>query len=341
MSQRLRALVRGGCALVAGAALGGAESPARADDSDPSDVVTHVVSSADDLRLSEGGHPYRVRFDPGSRVTLSAGLMASHEEEDATATLELGATLDYRNVVILGVAPDAILWEVDHRIISGFVRPLVHPAGDWPALDAVVYRLCLHRHSESPTLVLPFNPPVSVDFPLDVGLDAEIGRVAVMDVPIARPDDGALVPWVRVGVTRASFLLDPWRSGRVGRSLTLGIGVRYDVELAVAPDFSSARVLHRVAPLTATSVRFRYQTDDGLLALDASAGVAPHWTSEDRWDVLADSTFRLDRTLIAINDQPIGAFAELDYHYIPTTFGEAPLHDARGSVGLSASFNLK
>ena len=107
----------------------------------------------------------------------------------------------------------------------------------------------------------------------------------------------------------------------IGRSLALGVGVRYDVDVYPAPTLQTPVFVHRVAPLTSGSVRFRYQTDDGLLMLDAYGEVAPHWTSDNTWAVLANGSARLDRTLIAINDQPIGAYAEVGYRYLPEGAG--------------------
>ena len=74
---------------------------------------------------------------------------------------------------------------------------------------------------------------------------------------------------------------------------------------------------------------------------DVFGEAAPHWTSENKWAFLANASARVDRTLIAINDQPIGAFAEVGYRYLPEGIGAPALHDVHGTLGISASLSLK
>ena len=291
---------------------------------------------------SESGRLFRVRFDPASRITLNAGLTVIHDGDgSALAAFEGGMSFGYRKIYRFGQGADRITWQIDHQLVSGTVRPFVRPAGDVPSMDATLYRATLQRHSESPSIVLPTSPPRSVAFPFDVGLDAELGRLTVPVTPVALPGFATPQPWLHLGVVRLSFLLDPWRSGQVGRSLALGVGVRYDVDVYGAPTLQTPRFVHRVAPMTSGSVRFRYQTDDGLLMLDAFGEAAPHWTSDNTWAFLANASVRLDRTLIAINDQPIGAYAEAGYRYLPEGAGAPSLHDVRGTLGLSMSLSLK
>jgi hypothetical protein len=296
-----------------------------------------------DYRVSAGGRRYRVRFDPGSRVTLSAGAAVMHDGEgNALAAFEAGFWFGYRKIYRSGAGEGRVSWQIDHQLTSGVVRPTVRPGGgDLPSIDATLYRATLLRHSESPSIVLPLAPPVTIGFPFDVGLDAELGRVTVPVLPVALPGLAPRGPWVHLGVVRTSFTLDPWRTGQPGRSLALGVGVRYDVDIYPSPTLGTPRFVHRVAPLTSGSVRFRYQTDDGLLSLDVFGEAAPHWTSEDTWALLANGSARLDRTLIAINDRPIGAYAEVSYRYLPEGAGAPALHDVRGTLGIAASLSLK
>ena len=295
-----------------------------------------------EYKMSPGGHPYRVTFDPASRITFTGGLTALHDGEgSALAAFEAGLSIGYRKVYTFGTGEGKITWQVEHRIPYGTVRPWVRPIPGVPSFDATLYRATLLRHSETPSIVLPFSPPVTVGFPFDVGLDVELGRVTVPVTPVVLPGFEAKAPWVHVGVVRTSFTLDPWRSGQTGRSFVLGVGVRYDVDVYGAPSIEKPRFVHRVAPLTSGSARFRYQTDDGLLALDVFGEAAPHWTSENKWAFLANANARVDRTLIAINDQPIGAYAEVGYRYLPEGLGAPALHDVHGTLGISASLSLK
>jgi hypothetical protein len=332
---------------VGASAAGGAASPApdkgkQDEDDDEAEDPEDLADKKRSYRIHPSGRRYRVRFDPASRVTFGAGLGVKHDGEgSALAAFEAGFSFSYRKVYRFGAGADRITWQIDHQLTSGLVRPFVRHAGDVPSMDATLYRATLLRHSESPSIVLPVSPPLTIGFPFDVGLDAELGRVIVPVMPVVLPGAVSPEPWVHLGVVRLSFTLDPWRSGQVGRSLALGVGVRYDVDVYPAPTLETPRFVHRVAPLTSGSVRFRYQTDDGLLMLDAYGEAAPHWTSENRWDLLANGAVRLDRTLIALNDLPIGAYAEVGYRYLPEGAGAPALHDVRGTLGIAASLSLK
>lgn len=320
-----------------------AQAPAQASAGEPKSAEKPAKAEEEpEYKVSAGGHPYRVRFDPASRLTVTGGLTVMHDGEgSALAAFEAGFSVGYRKVYTFGAGESRITWQVEHRIPYGTVRPWVRPIAGFPSFDATLYRATLLRHSESPSIVLPFSPPVTVGFPFDVGLDVELGRVTVPVTPVVLPGFDQKQPWVHVGVVRTSFLLDPWRSGKTGRSLALGVGVRYDVDVYGAPTLEKPRFVHRVAPLTSGSARFRYQTDDGLLTLDVFGEAAPHWTSENKWAFLANASARVDRTLIAINDQPIGAYAEVGYRYLPDGLGAPALHDVHGTLGISASISLK
>ncbi|MEZ4296725.1 MAG: hypothetical protein R3B70_17290 [Polyangiaceae bacterium] len=293
-------------------------------------------------RVSEKGRRYRVKFDPASRISLLAGTSVLHDGAgNAAVAFEAGFSLGYRKVYYYGTGEERRSWQFDHTLVSGWVRPFVRPAGELPSMDAALYRGTLLRHSADPSIVLPLSPPLTVGFPFDVGLDAEFGRVTVPAMAVVPAGMSTPVPWIHLGVVRASFTLDPWRPGQAGRALSLGVGVRYDVDVYGAPSLSQPVFVHRVAPLTSGSVRFRYQTDDGLLFMDLFGEAAPHWTSENQWAFLATGTARVDRTLIAVGDQPVSAFAEVGYRYLPEGAGAPSMHDVRGTLGVAMSLSLK
>ncbi|MBK8251380.1 MAG: hypothetical protein IPK82_01765 [Polyangiaceae bacterium] len=295
-----------------------------------------------DYQISEKGRKFRVRFDPASRVSLTMGGSAYHDGNGSVApAVETGFSFQYRKVYRTGAGEGRVFWQIDHQLVSGWVRPFVRPADGVPSLEATLYRATLLRHSESPSIVLPVSPPLTVGFPFDVGLDAELGKVTVPVVPVTLPGFEKPAPWVHLGVVHAAFTLDPWRPGVPGRALALGIGVRYDVDVYGAPTLSAPRFVHRIAPLTSGSARFRYQTDDGIWMMDVYAEATPHWTSENTWSFFGAAHARVDRTLIAINDQPIGAYADVHYQYLPEGAGAPALHDVRATLGVAASLSLK
>jgi hypothetical protein len=306
------------CALAAVLAL--ATQPARAED--------------DAYAVNDAGHRYRVRFDPASRVTLGiAAASVRGEGGKPLVSPEIQASIAYRATSENGTGKDRVAWQIDQRFLAGWAQPSARAAG-LPAFDASLYAVSMLRHDESPNMVLPTSPPIGVPFPFDVGFEAECGRAAVQ--PYAPAASGEKL--VRVGVAQAAVLLDPWRSGLPGRSFSVGIGARYDLDALVA---ARTTVIHRVAPMTAGSLRFRFQTRDGLAVIDARGDAIPHVTSEGRWRFMARASLRAERTIVAIADQPIAAVIDGGYRLDPAT-GPAPVaHDFRASVGLAFNLQLR
>jgi hypothetical protein len=300
---------------------------------------------SDDYLVSEEGRRFRVRFDPASRIWAGvSGAFGNSPGGAITATLELDVGVGYRAVYTWGQGQDEIIWRLDNRWVAGRLWPLHTPVEGVPGLDMALYSVSMHRHDESPRIVLPMSPPVSVPFPFDIGIEIEMGRVfvpAYLPISMTNGANGEGVPMVRVGVLRASAFLDPWRSGRPGRSLEIGVGARYDVEPTGSPTLAEPRMLHRVAPGTAASLRFRFQTDDGLLTLDGRGDFIPHWTSESTWRFMALGSARIERTLLAINDQPISAYFDGSYRHTPESVHTQASDDVRLSAGVAFNISLK
>jgi hypothetical protein len=295
-----------------------------------------------DFMVSPEGRRFRVRFDPASRIWLGlSAAMGPSRDRPLAFPLQADAGLSYRSVFQRGSGTEQVIWQIDHRVLAGWVWPLRRPVENIPALDVTLYAPSFLRHDEAPSVVLPFSPPVSVPFPFDIGLEAEVGRVFV---PAYLPQPfgaGAPVPMIHIGVVRAAAFLDPWRSGKPGRSLEIGAGVRYDLDAYAEPTLHTPRVVHRVAPMTATSIRFRFQTGDGLTVVDCRGDVIPHWTSENTWKLVALSSAHVHRALIAVNDQPIAAVLDGNYRFAPSTAQVDSTHDFRVSLGVAFNLQLK
>ena len=305
-------------------------------------------SEADDFKVSKEGRRFRIRFDPESRIRLgiaSSGSRAANGRPEPG--LELSAGISVRRRYGYGEGPVRVEWQFDQRILTGYIAPTTSPFGDMRSLDATLYGAFAHRHDLSPRIVLPSSPPASIPFPFDIGVEGEIGRVWVPRAQAIGAPDGKAVPLMRIGVARGTGFVDPWRANAPGRSLEIGVGVRYDIDLygartgtGAADSINNPRIVHRVAPMTATSIRFRFETQDGLLQLDARGEVIPHWTSEGTWKVAGLGYVRAERTLIAIEDQPIAAFFESSYRLIPAALEILPLHDVRVSLGITLGIDL-
>lgn len=285
---------------------------------------------------SPEGHRFRVGFDPGSRVWVGIAGAFERDAYPLAGAFEIDAGFGYRSRVTQGKGDELVAWQVDHRALAGWVQPIPRADGR-PAVDATLYGIYMLRHDASPSIVLPTSPPVAFPFPFDIGFESETGHVTTLAYPPAPGTTTAL----RFGVIRGSLFLDPWRSGVPGRSLELGVGARYDIDVVTPRGSSSPVLIHRIAPMTAGSVRFRYQDKRGISVLDARADVIPHFTSEGGWRVMALARLHAERTLIALNDQPFAAFFESGYRYDPATAETAAATDLRVSVGLSMSFGLR
>lgn len=323
-----RSVRRAAQALAAAVALLAA-GPVRAETADPPDYLK-----------APSGRRYRVRFDPGSRIWLGiSGVTARGKSGAVTGAPELDAGLAFRTLHESGVGHDRVTWQVDHRVLAGWVQPLRGAAGV-PPLEATVYGLSMLRHDESPSIVLPSSPPVGIPFPFDVGFETDIGRVSIPAYmpPIPGSDASARA---RLGVIRAALVLDPWRSGRPGRSFEIGIGARYDLDMGLGPDAVNRPLTHRVAPGTAGSVRFRIQSDDGLGVIDCRGDAIPHLSSEGGWRFMALSAVHVERTLIAINDQPFAAVLEGGYRYLPGAQSAEAGSDFRVSLGVAMNIQLR
>ena len=285
-----------------------------------------------DWTTSPEGHRFRVGFDPGSRVWLGVAGALSRDAYPPAAGLEIDAGLGFRTRVSQGKGEELVSWQLDHRALAGWVQPVPRADGR-PALDATAYGIYMLRHDASPSVVLPTSPPVSFAFPFDIGFEAETGHVTTLAYPA--PSTG-----LRFGVLRGALFVDPWRTGLPGRSFEIGIGARYDID-TVSVRGTALPLIHRIAPMTAGSLHFRYQDRRGIAVVDARADVIPHYTTEGLWRVMALGSVRVERTLIAVNDQPFAAFVDGGYRYDPPRVGAPAANDLRVSAGLKVSFGLR
>ncbi|MFO0660458.1 MAG: hypothetical protein U0165_11595 [Polyangiaceae bacterium] len=306
----------------------------------------------------EHGHPYRISFDPSSRIRIGVAmpLVGAHHVEPSSTEVSLG--IAYRSFWVWGVGESRVSWQLDHKILNGWVRPAARswlssrtssldprdsrdPSNE-PPFTGSLYAVSGLRHDSSPRAVLPTSPPRSVPFPFDVGFDAEVGRFSSPMTPPSSRVDGSALRTIRAAVMRGSLFLDPWRSGRPGRSLELGVGPRYDLDLvAVRGSREGWSTVHRVAPFTATSIRFRWQDNDGLTAIDLRAEVVPHWTTERHWATLFLSSAHAERALFAIDDQPIALALDFTAERHPQSELARASTEIRGVAGLVFGLNLR
>lgn len=298
--------------------------------------------SAQDYRRDARGRRFRVRFDPGTRALVGAAIATDPFDEDALQRrhLELSLGFALRTVFASGQGSSRVSWQIDNRLLDGWVQPLRLDMGGLPAMNVVLYQGDFLRHDASPSLTLPTSPPKRLPFPFDVGMQVEAGRLWI---PLASTEPDA-PRTLRVTAGKAGFILDPWRSGEIGRSLEFALAVRYDIDIdGDGEQFEDPVMNHRIAPFTLTSVRWRLQDDDGLTAFDARAESAPHWSSEDGWRWSGAAALRFERVLIAINDIPLAFTLDASWRRHPSSLPRRPdaEDELRATLGAAVLFPLR
>jgi len=281
----------------------------------------------------EQGRSFRVRFDPGSRVWLGALSGAGLSGRGARHLPELDLGAGWRS--IFRFDQEGIQWELDHRFAAGRLSPVPGESGRGPLLDLTGYGFTFLRHAQEPYLLWPGSPPSRLFFPFDVGLEAQVGRLRLA------PGRGDSPDLLRLGAARAVLFLDPWRPGRPGCGLSLGLLVRYDVDLVGKPGLAGAEAVHRLVPLTGGAVRLRFQDSDGLTFIDARAEGWGHWATQGGWGYGLQAQARFERVLIAIDDQPLSAVIEAAADRHPPAGPFPAAWEGRIQAGLSFGFQLR
>lgn len=297
-----------------------------------------------DYRVDARGRRFRVRFDPGTRARVGVAVAASPSGEEALQNrhLELSLGFALRTVFASGQGDSRVSWQIDNRLLDGWVQPLRRDVGGLPAMNVALYQGDFLRHDASPSLTLPTVPPKRLAFPFDVGMQVEAGRFWI---PFSSTERNAPRA-VRVTAGKAGFILDPWRSGETGRSLEFAVAVRYDIDLDIdgeGEQFGDPLVTHRIAPFTFTSLRWRLQDDSGLTAFDTRAESAPHWSSEDGWRWSGAATLHFERILIAVNDAPIAFVMDASWRRHPASAPRRPdvEYELRGTMGFAVLLPLR
>lgn len=295
----------------------------------------------DGFQSDERGRRFRVSFDPGNEARLGVALQRIDGPDDEAAwapAITTGVAL--RSESAEGVGDEAVQWHVEHQLLTGRVTPPgAAIAGDagW-AFEALAYRGTYLRHTEAPYMVLPSNPPRRLFFPFDLGLETDLLRVARRA--------GAALPAgsserLEIGVASAGLLLDPWRTGVSGRRLELGIGARYRVDLEPPPGQGSPqRVVHRVAPFTATSLRLLVEAW-GRARLRLDADCVPHWSSHGGWSLDTEASAAWEQVFVAFNDEPLWTVVRVSHRRRPPGPASTAGEELTVSVGVSLGWQLQ
>ncbi len=290
---------------------------------------TRAAELAQDYVQDDAGRRVRVRFDPSSRVWLGGVVAAIPGATRGAVVAGLEGSIDYERRSESGPRGERVRWQLDHRVLTTTIYPGVGPL--LAPMDATLYRGTYLRHAERAYLTFPSSPPRRVPFPFDIGLDVALGSLWVP----AGPDET-----VRIGAARTGVVLDPWRSGVVGRSLELALVARYDLDWA--PGVPGAKLVHRIAPLTSPQARLRWQDDAGLTRISMQAAWIPQWSSAGAFRAdAAEAHGRVERVLVAVNDQPLALALSADYWRFPGSSSASAASELRVGLGLGLGFQLR
>ena len=281
------------------------------------------------------GRPFRVRFDPASVVRLGMGCTAGPEGDSWMAWSEVTFGLGYRVAIRIDDELETVSWQYDHWFLHGWIRPWTESSFSIPQLDATLYRGSYLRHSSEPHVTFAGE---RLPFPFDIGVDVTVGRTSVPPLQTSGAGDLDLL---HIDIAQGVVFLDPWRTGRSGNSVEIGLGIRYGIDL-IDSEEQEVEVIHHLAPLMGT-FRFRYQDDPGLTVLDLqiSGDLVPHWSSDDTWNWRFEALARFERVLIAVNDEPLAVVLEAAYQYRPPIRSSSDQHEAKLMFGLSWGFQLQ
>lgn len=233
----------------------------------------------------EHGHSFATCFDPWRGI----GVGGSFDVSNGAPGAAFNASARWRGEGDSKSKTDSV-WLSLVELGATQVRPVNALA----AVDVTGASALFRRHVREGVLLLPFNPPVQVPFPLDIAVHASLARY---ERRLSEGDDWSLEP------VRVSVLFDPLRSASSRFHLGLGFTAAYRLRQV------SQALVHEVTPLSAGTVVFSFESEEGLWfargVLTAGGSFAapnPAFSFKARGEV------ELSRVLVAIADQPLSVF---------------------------------
>ncbi len=243
-------------------------------------VLTGRASADPCTGISSRGGRFATCFDPGNRLSLTAGSEG------------FGGELELRSEIHFDDAPD-LVWRLEHQLLE------VNHAAREARFAGTLYRGVYTRHARDGHIVIPLGTPKKVFLPFDIGGLAEVGTLRW------RPDS---LP--RLGIVTIAGLVDFSRATSFRRRLAIGPAARWDVDIEHAPRELGE---HHVAPFTTGIALLRLESLDGRLVGDLHAEAGLVWHSTRGWEPEARAEASLERIMLAINDRPIAVTLGVGY----------------------------
>jgi hypothetical protein len=230
--------------------------------------------------ISSAGGRFATCFDPGNRLSLTAGSEG------------FGGELALRQEVHFDDAPE-LEWRLEHQLFE------VNHAAREARFTGTLYRGIYTRHARDGHIVIPLGTPKKVFLPFDIGGFAEVGSLSW------RPDE---LP--RLGIVKIAGLVDFSRATSFRRRLAIGPAARWSVDIEHAPRELGE---HHVAPFSTAIALLRLESLDGRLIGDLHAEAGLVWHSTRGWEPEARAEASLERIMLAINDRPIAVTLGVGY----------------------------
>ncbi|MBX5483021.1 MAG: hypothetical protein IRZ16_14440 [Myxococcaceae bacterium] len=262
-------------------------------------LLSSAPAATDDcLAPQEDGSTFPICFDPGRGLELGAG--AAWTPRTTTGAGE-GVTLELRAAILLRSGREShskrgSLWFFEQRLLTVVAQP-------FPVLqdfELTAYEGTFRRHLREGFILVPAARPLRLPFPFDVALHAQVGTVE------RRVFDG---PGVRIGVGSAALMIDPIRSTSGRLRLSFGPAMRYDLRT------DGTVWVHEISPFTGARLEAVAETDDGWWAarIEGEGG----WSAIPGQGAFLHgrAVARLERLVLAVNDQPVWIQAEVRAAY--------------------------
>ncbi len=264
------------------------------------------------LRRDSDGRPFVTCFDPGNRLAFTAD------------TDGFGGELRLRHTVH---SEDG---DIDWRLEHGGLQVVA----DGDRARATLYAGRYLRHARDGHVVLPLWPTRKLWVPFDIGAEAEVG-----EVDVAYDADS-----LRLGAVRAALLFELTRASHHRRRVAIGAVARWELDLDRGERAVRA---HTVAPMSLALLDLYLESQDGLTAAGLRAEGGAAWTNADAatgqpgWRTSLRAELRVERVLLAVNDQPISVYALGRYQSPPPGAAAEPwVRDLSGVLGLRLAFSL-
>lgn len=212
-------------------------------------------------------------FDPGNRLVL----------EGSTGGVRVALAL--RHVVTTD--DPSVTWRMTHALLDA--------RWDGARVKGALYQARYVRHSTDGHIVFPSSPPMRLHFPFDLGVELGVGLVDVAP----RAGDAQL------GVFRVAPMFDLVRAPDFRVRVAVGARGRWDLALDAA-----GGATHVVAPLSEGELALHLESRDGLTVVDGRGHAGRAWSTTTGWGTSLGGELGAERTLFALNDQPVAAFAQ-------------------------------